>query len=106
MSALRHGRPNVDSVAGPTEPGEQMISVLLGLQHQPLQRLSHSRRCLQDARDRVTTEAGQHYPLDLAWSQHLKALALPALQLGQGRPQPGVRAGPSLRGDHLQTACP
>ena len=106
MPALRHRRPHVYSVAGPAKPGEQMVGVLLGLKHQPLQRLNHPRRRLQDPRDGVATKAGQNNSLDLARSQDLQSLALPALQVGKGCPQPGVRAGPSLRCDHMEAACP
>ena len=103
MSALRHGRSCHDTIAGLAQPGEQVVHVLLWLQHEPFEGAGDSRGGFKQASDGVAAQACQHDAFDLAWTQDIQSLTLPAIDVWQGRSQAGVRAGSPLGGDYVQT---
>ena len=76
--------------------------MLLGLQHQPVQRLSNPWRSLENAGDGVAAEAGEYDAFDLAWPQHVETLTLSAVDAGKSRAQSGVGTWSPFGGDYSE----
>lgn len=76
--------------------------MLLGLQHQPVQRLGNPWRSLENAGDGVAPQAGEYDAFDLAWPQHVEALSLSAVDAGKSRTQSCVGTWSPLGSDYAE----